>query len=374
MRRDAESLVAAGYGVDVVCLRNKGQAATEIIDGVTAIRLPWQSRRVGRLWYCVDYLTFFLMALVTVSWLHLRRRYAVIEADSMPDLLVFAGVVPRLMGARLLLYLFESMPELWAQQWQLPMSHWAVKLLCWQEAVSCRFADAIVCCHEMARDALVQRGVPQEKVEVVLNVPDERVFHPGVGGARPGDGAFRMIQHGTMTEQYGIQVVLQALARLDPALPIHFDVVGKGEYRAELEALSRRLGVQDRVTIHGVVSLARLLDLLGQADAGVVPMLLEYQSPNKLFELVALGKPVIASDRRTFRQHLSGEEVLYFATGDAGDLARAIEFAYRNRGVMEAQAQRAAVRYQQYRWQRMSRRYHAVYARLFTQIAKASGS
>ncbi|MDI7278048.1 MAG: glycosyltransferase, partial [Anaerolineae bacterium] len=107
VRRNAESLAAAGYGVDVVCLRGPGEPAREVVDGVAVYRLPLQARR-GALWlYAAEYAAFFVLAAAAVTWLHLRRRYAAIEADSMPDLLVFAGLVPRLLGARLVLYLFE---------------------------------------------------------------------------------------------------------------------------------------------------------------------------------------------------------------------------------------------------------------------------
>ncbi|MBI4720088.1 MAG: glycosyltransferase [Chitinivibrionia bacterium] len=364
VRRNVESLVAAGYSVDLVCLRNKGEPAFEAIDGVNVHRVPLGARRAGIVSYFFEYCAFFFLASATVAWLHARRRFAVVEADSMPDFLIFAGLIPRLTGSRLLLYLFESMPEIWAQKRDLPMTHRAIRFLKWHERVSCSFAHAVLCCHDLARDALIANRVAAGKITTILNVPDERMFHRYEDAPAARDGVFTLVQHGTITENYGIQVVLEALAVLDPAIRIHYDVSGDGEYRPALEALARTLNVQDRVTFHGFVSRERLLELLLQSTAGVVPMLFEYQSPNKLFEFVALGKPVIASDRKTFKQHFSDEEVSYFKTDDARDLARAIEEAVRHPEHLRARVERASRRYEDYRWANMRRRYLDVYGKL----------
>jgi glycosyltransferase involved in cell wall biosynthesis len=362
VRRNAESLVAAGYSVDLVCLRGAGEGRFDEIGGVRVHRVPLRAHRAGVPSYLFEYVAFFLLALAVVTWLHCGRRFAVVEADSMPDFLIFAAVVPRLTGARLIMYLFESMPEIWAQKRGLPMTHRAIRFLQWQERVSCAFAHAVICCHDMARDALVATGVPASKISVILNVPDESVFRRYDDARVPSDGVFRLVQHGTMTENYGIQVAIEALALVDRALPARYDIVGEGEYRPALEALADRLNLRDRVVFHGYVSRERLLELLLQATAGVVPMLFEYQSPNKLFELVALGKPVIASDRRTFRQHFGDDEVLYFRTGDAADLARAITWAMRHPEDLRSREERAARRYEEYRWTGMRKRYLEVYA------------
>lgn len=364
VRRNAETLVAAGYAVDVVCLRNRGEAPIEVVGGVTVHRLPLKSHRSSLLGYLFEYTTFFLLALVKAAWLHVRHPYAVIEADSMPDFLVFAGLLPRLMGARLILYLFESMPEMWAQRRGVAMSHWTIRLLCWHERISCDFADAVICCHDMAQEALVQRDIPERKVTAILNVPDEQVFRPERCDDSAEDNVFRLIQHGTITENYGIQVVLQALKRLDPALSIHFDIVGDGEYRPALEVLVGDLGLQDRVTFYGFVSRERLLELLCRSQVGMVPMLFEFQSPNKMFEFIALGKPVIASDRQTFRQHFAEDEVFYFRTGDAEDLARVIRHVYQNTEQAREYAARAKKRYDSYRWKNMRERYLNLYRKI----------
>ncbi|HVP57849.1 MAG TPA: glycosyltransferase [bacterium] len=364
VRRNIEALMQAGYSVDLVCLRKQGEPAFEVIGGARVHRLPLQTRRAGIMMYLVEYLAFFFLALGEVTWLHCRRPFAIVEADSMPDFLIFAGLVPRLTGSKLILYLFENMPEVWAQKKNLPMTHWGIRALGWQERVSCSFAHRVIATHDMARDAFAALGVPASKIATVLNVPDESVFHRYEGVGPLADGVFRLTQHGTITELYGIQVVIEALSLLNPAIKVHYDVIGDGEYRPTLEALARRLNMQDRVTFHGYLAPEPLVKMLQQSAAGVVPMLVEYMSPNKMFELVALGIPVIASDRRTFQQHFGQTEIVYFRTGDAKDLAKVIENAIRHPEDLQARSRRASERYEEYRWANMQKKYLAVYQEL----------
>ena len=248
-----------------------------------------------------------------------------------------------------------------------------IRFLKWQEKLSCAFADAIICCHDIARDALTASNIPEEKITIILNVPDETLFVDYRRDDLPHRNC-NLFQHGTMTENYGHQVVIEALNLLDPKLAIHYDITGKGEHRSILENRVRELGLQDRVTFHGYVSRERLLKLLASSDIGIVPMLFEYQSPTKMFEYVSLGKPIIASDRNTFMQYFNEQEILYFRTGDAKSLAKAIEKAVHQPHMMLDMANRASLRYENYRWRNMRNRYLGLHENLRKSESNKKGS
>src|SRR5262249_33199912 len=91
--------------------------------------------------YVFEYVTFGLVTTVLVGRLHLRRRYDLVQVNTIPDTLVFTALVPRPLGARILLDLYECMPELFATKFRTRQDHPGARLLAWLEQASIRFAD-----------------------------------------------------------------------------------------------------------------------------------------------------------------------------------------------------------------------------------------
>src|SRR5688572_18223875 len=120
VRRKAEALVAAGYAVDVLALRMSPERKTYVLNGVNVYTLPLGKKRASLLRYAFEYLAFFLWALVRVPLMMRRRRYAVIDVNTLPDFLVFAPVIARWMGAKILLDMHEITPEFYMSKYGLP--------------------------------------------------------------------------------------------------------------------------------------------------------------------------------------------------------------------------------------------------------------
>src|SRR5687768_14038652 len=96
VQREAEALVAAGYAVDVICLRGEGEAAREHYRGVDVHRLPVRvdKNSLGRQF--LSYLRFFALATIRLSRLHLQRPYRSVQVHNLPDFLVFCAMLPKL--------------------------------------------------------------------------------------------------------------------------------------------------------------------------------------------------------------------------------------------------------------------------------------
>jgi len=110
VRRKAEALVAAGYTVDVLALRAEGGKKTYTLNGVNVRTLSLGKKRGSLARYFYEYAAFFLWTFIRVPWQMLARRYAVVDVNSLPDFLIFAPVVARWMGAKLILDLHEITP------------------------------------------------------------------------------------------------------------------------------------------------------------------------------------------------------------------------------------------------------------------------
>src|SRR5688500_10379410 len=139
--RQARALVLAGHEVDVICLKYEDQPFVQRADGVTVYHVPLGRLRGGALRYLFEFVAFQVAATALAAALHLRRRYRVVETTSVPDWLVFAAIVPKLLGARVLLDLHECMPEYGATKYGVPMEHRMVRVLTFLERISIGIAD-----------------------------------------------------------------------------------------------------------------------------------------------------------------------------------------------------------------------------------------
>lgn len=133
--------------------------------------------------------------------------------------------------------------------------------------------------------------------------------------------ANRLVFVGRLTTEKQIDVVLRAIAALDPALAVSFDVVGNGDQRRNLEQLAAELGIADRVRFHGHTTDEELRGFLTHASAFVIASIAELQSIATM-EAMASGLPVVAADAVAL-PHLvhDGENGYLFRPGDVDDLA-----------------------------------------------------
>ncbi len=215
--REAEALLSDGWALDIVCLRGPGEPRTENWGGARVHRLPVRRHRgSGLLTYVIEYATFFVLATLYVSWLGLRRRYDLVQAHNVPDVLVFTAVLPRLLGARVLLDIRDPLPDLYISKFRGNQRHPAVRLTCWIEARSAAFADHVLTPGEPSRRRLVGRNIPPEKVTNILNSADPRLFPPvRHGGAEAGgNGRFTLVYHGGLFERYGLDLAIRAVHQL----------------------------------------------------------------------------------------------------------------------------------------------------------------
>ncbi|WP_439591046.1 glycosyltransferase [Microbacterium sp.] len=136
--------------------------------------------------------------------------------------------------------------------------------------------------------------------------------------------ANRIVSLGRLTTEKQIDVTLRAIAKLDPALDVRFDVIGKGDQQRALEQLTSQLGLTDRVTFHGATSDEELRAYLTNASVFVISSIAELQSIATL-EAMASGLPVVAADAVAL-PHLvhDGENGYLFTPGDADQLAARI--------------------------------------------------
>jgi glycosyltransferase involved in cell wall biosynthesis len=331
IRRQADALVAAGHEVDLFCLRGAGEVAEERDGAVRILRLPVGRTFIGFAGHMAEYLAFAGIAAVRLTGEHRRRRYGLVQVATVPDFLAFAAAPLKLSGVPLLLDLHEDMPEFFRDRFSHALTRPLLPIVSGAARAAAAMADEIITVHEPLRQLSIARGVPPDKISVVMNSADTGLFDPARHPRRPfrEDGELRLIHHSNLQRIYGLEVAIEALSRLDPAeLPHRLDVYGDGPWRPQIEAAIARTDTADRVHLNGPVPLDALPGLLAEADIGLVPSLpepyLQYSLSTKLLEYAAMGVPIIASDLATFRAHFSDEAIRYVPGGEPAALAAAI--------------------------------------------------
>jgi len=378
VKREAETLRDAGYDVHVICLRGPGESPREAVEGVEVHRLPVGHKRGKILRYLWEYNAFFVLAAVKLARLHRRLRFAAVQVNTMPDYLVFAALYPKLTGAKVVLHLHEPVPELFRtmfpDRWYTGPFIWTVSRV---EQASIRFADRALTVTEQMRQNFARRGADPSKITVIVNVPDDRHFRreryehlrariESVKSAERARGVFRVLTHGAIEERYGFDTIVRAVAAAKERVPgIQFRFMGTGDYLGDLMRLAASLNVRDRVHHLGFVPFEQMIEEILLADVCVVAVKASPYSvlvhTNKMYEYMALERPVIASRLDSVAAYAPEEAVLYFEPGNASDLADKLVWAASHPDDLARRVVRANALYERLRWEREKQSYLAEY-------------
>ena len=381
VKREAEALIKEGYEVSVICLRDDGEAPFERVGGVEIHRLPVKHKRGKIFRYLIEYNAFFLLASLKLLFMHLEKRFDAIQINTMPDYLVFVATVPKWMGAKVVLHVHEPVPELFGTMFPQPHLRPYVGLTRFGEKISVAFADHCLTVTREMRDNLGRRGADMDKITVIVNVPDDEMFRlelyedvaAEVAELRKEDrrkGVFRVLTHGAIEERYGPDTIVRAVARLKDRIPgIEFRLLGKGSHLDTVLSLASELGVSDEVHYLGFLEFDHMVRELLAADVCIVPMLKNPYSvlvhTNKMYEYMALKKPIVATRLDSTASYFPDDAVLYYESGDDQDLAEKIYAVFAHPEEAAARIEKASEIYETYRWERERRKYVGVYKSLF---------
>ena len=336
-RRAAEALVNEGMSVELICLRDaETDAKHERINGVDVRRLPLRRRRGGTLGYVFQYASFLAMALGIMAARSLTRRYALVHVHNMPDILVLSALIPKVLGAKVILDLHDPMPELMMTIFDLEGESGRVRMLRRLEKWSMGWADLVLTVNLACKRLFVSRSCRGEKIRVVMNAPDEEIF--GFRPADPERAAPRapgtpsvIMYHGSLVERNGLDLAVEALARVRGAgANVELRIYGAPTpFLARVMDSVRAQGLTGAVLCLGAKRLDEIVRAIAECDVGVVPnrrsIFTELNTPTRIFEYLALGKPVIAPRAAGIVDYFDEDSLFFFELGDAGDLARRIQ-------------------------------------------------
>ena len=337
-RRAIDALIGEGASIDLICLGDKGAPRRETLNGVKVVRIPLNHDRRGRVQYAYRYGIFILISSVIFALRSLARAYDLVYVHNMPDILVLSAVVPKVFGARVVLDLHDPMPELMRTIFGASDESKSVQLLKKMEKWSIARSDLTITVNAACQRIFSNRSCALDKIAVVMNSPDERIFpvceaDPAMQN-RDKNRPFVIMYHGSLVERNGLDLAIGALAQVRQAIPTaELRVFGaQTTFLDRMMEFAKEKNLQEKVHFFGPRRLEDLVKEIQKCDLGVIPnrknAFTDINTPTRIFEYLALGKPVIAPSTTGITDYFNQESLLFFESGDVDQLAKQIEYAF----------------------------------------------
>ena len=366
LRRNTETLASEGYQVDVICVGHQGQPKCEELTGITIHRVYYSYHRNNVFWYFLDYFAFFFLVSLKLARLSFRKRFNIIEVCNVPDFLVFATLLPKLLGSKIIFYMFEKSEALFTASFGLSQKHIFTKVYNLITKMCAIYADHVIVTDVVVRKQLLEYyGIRPNKVTLVLNVVDESVFKLEPVNTIDDSHRFRLIIVSTVLKRYGVQTMIKAIPSLLNDIPeLKLDIIGDGDYLLDLKRMVSDLQIKEYVNFTGYVPYEEVPPHIARADICIAPMLDDVGTPNKVLEYFAMGKATVSSEIPGLTALVDCDCLSFFQPGNETELMERILELYRSPEKRTALGKTAQEFYNKYRWPLMKQNYLGVYKQL----------
>lgn len=205
------------------------------------------------------------------------------------------------------------------------------RLARWSESYTWYGADFVLPVTQILAGFIKQVGVPEEKIVVLPNGVNlerfEKALNQNDAKRRLGlEGRLVLGFTGFVREWHALERVVDLITGTRVEAPLHFLLVGDGPARAALEKLARQRGVENKMTVTGVIGRGEIADYIAAFDVALQPAVVGYASPLKLLEYMAAGCAIVAPAKPNIQEILSdGVNAVLFDPDDPGAFARAVE-------------------------------------------------
>jgi glycosyltransferase involved in cell wall biosynthesis len=207
-----------------------------------------------------------------------------------------------------------------------------VGLARWVERLTWRTADRVLPVTQVLANHCTQHAVDPRRITVIPNGVGQEFLHLDADA-----GAKVRRQHGLdrslvlgftgfMRPWHGLDRVIDLIADSDPKLDLRLLLVGDGPARQDLARRAESRGVADRIVFTGVVPRHLMPAYVAAFDIALQPHVVPYASPLKLFEYMALGRPIVAPATPNISEILNdGVDALLFDMHDPEAFRGAVE-------------------------------------------------
>ena len=219
-------------------------------------------------------------------------------------------------------------------------------------------ATGLIAVSQEMEAQLQEEGVPGNKILYVPNGVDCDLFNPSTTSMEVRqkfdlEGKFVVGYVGGFQQWHRLDLLIQVASLLIEIVPnIHFILVGDDK-DGRVRQMAREKALLDRFTFAGSVSHSEVPLFLASMDITILPSTLPYMSPMKIYEYLAMGKPVVAPNKNSIVETvvIPGQQGILFEAGDVTSMKNAIITLAINPGIrrkMGEEARKSVLNY--YTW------------------------
>jgi len=308
------SFIREGHIVHLVCRNRKQQTEYELVDGLHIHRIPSWSGKCGGF----PGFPFFLnpVWIWKIFSIAIKFKTDIILIRDLP--LALSGIIAgKILKQATFVDMAEPYPEmldgyrkLQKQSVKKKLINLFVRNVCLAnmiEKASCRLASHIFPVSEEIRRNLMVKGANGGNITVFHNTPQiqesNRLMNEDIMGNRAGrhNDALSLLYVGDLTEARGVPVVIDAVDKLkQDGEKFKLIIVGSGRYERELKNMTKNRNLEDDIIFTGWVPHSELDSYFINADIGIIPHIPTMHNnltiPNKIFDYMAFGLPVVTAD------------------------------------------------------------------------------
>lgn len=338
IEKEAKVLTADGHKIFLLCNNyGKWDKHSETIGDVEVCRIrpTFKSVKLNKILKFPVFLNpLWIFFLFLIIW---KKRISAVQVVDIPVGLA-AVLAARCFGIPVILDMWEPYPEAlrsWSKNdWKtLVFKNYKVAKVV--EKITIGLVDRIFTVIDEQRDHLVSLGVSPNKIDVVPNTVDLETFVP-LSTTSPAPGSFTLLYVGGISNERGLEDIISAAKLLRSDLPgLKVKIGGGGAYELVLKDLAKQEGVEDLVSFLGWIKFSDIPSLITAADLCLIPHRatesINRTIPNKLFQYMAMAKPVLVSDAKPLERVVNECRCGYaFHSGDPASAAKVILQASRD--------------------------------------------
>lgn len=319
----AEQLIRRGHQVTMItAARGQKNAKSEMVDGIHVVYVKNRYSNYMSPWRKVlSFLNFVRLA--TQAAMKVKEVDMVYATSTPLTVGAIALILRRMRGWR---YVFE-VRDLWPE---FPIQIGAVrnpvliKMLRWLERRIYQKAEHIVALSPGMKEGVIKAGTPAEKVSMIPNMSKPDQFWPRekneeVAGQFGIDTTkFNVIHFGSMGPANGLSYMIEAAKCLKDRGDdtVRFIFMGSGATEPVIKKQAEQYGLTN-VFFIGRQPMVVVSEVVNLCDASITTFLnlpvLQTNSPNKLFDSLSAGKPIIVNSAGWTKEMVEKNDCGFFA-------------------------------------------------------------